>query len=77
MKKTGLAICMGGSLIAVLFTPCKIFGTNSRWHFILGDAGFGMMNYRFLDGTALLLELILVNGIGLALFLFGKKKEMR
>jgi len=36
-----------------------------------------MKNHQFLDGTVLLLEMILINGVGLALFLFEKKKEMR
>jgi hypothetical protein len=75
MKRIGLAICLCGSVLAILFIPCKIFGTTFGWHFIFGDAGFGMKNYQFLEGTVLLLELILINGVGLALLLSGKKKE--
>jgi hypothetical protein len=76
MKRIGLAICLGGSLLAILFVPCRIFGTNFGWHFLFGNAGFEMKNYQFLDGTVLLLELILINGVGLALLLLGKKKDV-
>jgi len=75
MANVGIRICVVGSLIAILFIPCKVMGTNVGWHFILSDAGFGMESYRFIDPVVLLLELILINGIGFALFFIGNKQK--
>ena len=75
MKDLGVGICIIGSIIAILFVPCQVLGINGGWHFILGDAGLGMKNYQFINFGLLLLELILINGIGAALIYFGKIKK--
>jgi hypothetical protein len=46
-----------------------------RVGFILGDAGYGMKNYQLINAGLLLLELIIINGVGLALIFFGKSKK--
>lgn len=73
MKKLGLAICIIGSIIAVLYVPCKMIGIGTSWNFIMGNAGLGVKYYKFIDSTLLLVELVAINGVGLALYFFGKK----
>ena len=77
MKDLGIGICIIGSIIAILFIPCQFLGINVGWNFILRDSlgDFGMKNYKFINTGLLLLELILINGIGLALIFFGKSKK--
>jgi hypothetical protein len=75
MKDLGIGICIIGSIIAILYVPCQFLGINAGWYFILGDAGFGMKNYQLINTGLLILELILINGIGLAFFFFGKSKK--
>ena len=77
MKDLGVGICIIGSIIAILFIPCQFLGINVGWHFILGDSlgGPEMKNYQFINTGYLLLELIIINGVGLALIFFGKNKK--
>lgn len=75
MKDLGIGICIIGSIIAILLVPCQFLGINAGWHFIFDDAGFGMKNYQLINTSYLLLELILINGIGIALIYFGKSKK--
>lgn len=75
MKDLGIGICIIGSIVAILYVPCQFLGINAGWHFIFGDSGLGMKNYQFINFGLLLLELILINGIGLALIFFGKSKK--
>ena len=75
MKDLGVGICIIGSIIAILFVPCQLLGINAGWHFILGNAGYGMKNYQLINTGYLLLELIIINGVGLALIFFGKSKK--
>lgn len=75
MKDLGIGICIIGSIIAILYVPCQFLGISAGWHFILGNAGFGMKNYQLINTGLLLLELIIINGFGLALIFFGKSKK--
>ncbi|MBA7497508.1 hypothetical protein ES704_00236 [subsurface metagenome] len=75
MKDLGIGICIIGSIIAILYIPCQFLGIGAGWHFILGNAGYGMKNYQFINTGLLLLELIIINGVGLALIFFGKSKK--
>ena len=70
----GILVCVVGSIVAVLFIPCKVLGTHAGWHFIFSEAGFGARSYELIDPATLLLELILINGIGIAMFFAGRKK---
>jgi len=78
IKRLGIWICILGSIVAIMFPPCKILGMSAGWHFIFEcEKFFGTMlcTYHFIDISALLLELILINGIGLALYFYGMKQE--
>jgi hypothetical protein len=72
MKNLGIRICIIGSIIAILYVPFQFLGMNVGWHFIFGDSGLGM---QFINFGLLLLELILINGIGVVLIYFGKSKK--
>lgn len=74
MKNIGIAICIAGSIIAIIYPPLSLMGFNG-FGFILGNAGFGVKNYNLINTGTLILELILINGIGLALYFFGKKQD--
>lgn len=78
LKHLGVGICIVGSIIAILFPPCRILGTSAGWHFILECEeyylGTALCTYHFIDVSALLLELILINVVGLALCFYGKKR---
>jgi hypothetical protein len=76
MKNFGKGLCIAGSILAILFLPLSIpFLGFQTFGFILGNAGFGIKNFQLLDMGILCLELILINGVGLALFIVGKKQE--
>lgn len=75
MKNLGIAICVIGSFAAILFVPLKFLGISAGWHFVLGDAGMGIKNYQLIDSTLLLIELLVINGIGITLYFVGKSKE--
>lgn len=81
MKVLGVGICIVGTVLAILFVPTEFLGTSLGWHFILGevDLGFGITEkaYRLINTTTLVLELILIYGIGLALFFFGSRRRAR
>ena len=80
LKEIGIAVCVVGTILAILFVPCTGGLTSWGWHFILGEfcrhgRGCGISPIKWLDTTTLLLELILINGVGLALYYFGMKQE--
>ena len=77
MKFAGKIICSLGSAAAVLFPPYLFLGTR-QWGFIFNNIisifGRGIRVYEKIDIAMLVLELLLINGIGVALILFGKRK---
>jgi len=79
----GLGICVMGTALAILFVPCKFFGQFMGWHFIFECSevlGNRICSYHFIDITALLLELIFINGVGLVLIVLGfflRRKQKR
>jgi len=79
MKKIGFLICMAGSLVAVLVPPYKLVAGlgDPLWAFILDDivAGFGqhVRVYDHIDVQTLLLELVVINAIGIALMLYARR----
>lgn len=84
LKHVGIVICVVGSAIAILFPPCKILGTSAGWHFLfesvsLFGSGSGSTEiahtYDFIDTITLMLELILINGVGLALYFVGAMRK--
>ncbi len=75
MRDLGIGICIIGSVAAILFVPCKFLGIGTGWHFILGNAGMEMKNYQIIDSMLLLIELLVINGIGIAVYFAGKRQE--
>ncbi len=75
MKQFGIAFCVIGSIAALLFVPVEIFGVGGGWYFVFGDAGMGIKNYQLINTSMLLIELLIINGIGIGLFFFGKNAE--
>jgi len=78
MKKLGFMICMLGSIAVVLVPPYKIAGLGDpRWGFILDDivAAFGqhVRVYDHIDVQTLLMELMVVNAMGIAMMIFAKR----
>jgi len=78
MKKLGFLLCMLGSLAVVLFPPYRLAGLGEpRWAFILDDiiAAFGqhvrVMDH--IDVRTLLMELMVINAIGIAVMLAGRR----
>ena len=68
----GLAVCVVGTLLALLFVPCQFLGQSAGWRFVAGDAGVGYQNYQFIDKGLLFGELVLLNGVGVAIILIGR-----
>jgi len=75
MKDLGKVICILGNFFAILFPPVKFMGFSGGWQFLFGDAGMGFNNYQFIDSGLLLVELLVINGIGITLYFIGKKNE--
>ena len=78
MKKVGFLVCVLGSITAVLVPPYKLVGIGEpRWGFILDDivAAFGqhVRVYDHLDVQTLLLELLVVNAIGIAMMVAARR----
>ena len=78
MKKLGLLICIAGSMAAIVYPPYKLAGLgDSHWGFIVDDivAAFGqhIRIYDHIDVRTLLMELVVINLIGMALILAGRK----
>ncbi len=78
MKYIGFLICMLGSAVAVVVPPYKLAGLGEpHWGFILDDivAAFGqhVRVYDHIDMQTLLMELMVVNAIGIAMILFSRR----
>ena len=82
MRKVGLLICIIGSIAVILFPPFKILG-ELNWGFIFDNIvnikGFGgaVKVYDHIDYQTLIIELLIVNAVGLVLFFSQKKKKKR
>jgi len=68
LKNIGILICVLGSIAAILYPPYTILD-GVKWGFIYGDiiAMFGksIKVYEYLDYKTLLIELAIVNALGL------------
>lgn len=76
----GQFVCVVGSLLAILFPPYTMLG-GVRWGFLLSSIvsafGKGMYVYKYIDYTVLLAELVLINGLGLALIFLAARQGRR
>ena len=70
MKTIGIMICALGSIAAIVYSPYTIVG-GVKWGFIYGDiiAMFGksIKVYEYLDYKTLLIELVVINALGLGI----------
>ncbi|MCP3950690.1 MAG: hypothetical protein GY697_00495 [Desulfobacterales bacterium] len=72
MKTIGILICVLGSLAAIVYPPYTLAGLGGvKWGFIFGDivAMFGksIKVYEHLDFKTLLIELAVINALGLGM----------
>ena len=79
LKEIGIAVCVVGTILAILFVPTTVqwgyrFIFDGDCHTFRGET-YCMWPYEYIDTVTLLLELILINGIGLALYYFGMEQE--
>ncbi|HEX9625955.1 MAG TPA: hypothetical protein VGA00_03340 [Acidiferrobacterales bacterium] len=80
LSMLGKLICIGGSAAVVLFPPYDFLG-DVRWGFVFGSIvsafGKGLHVHQYIDYPILLMELVLVNGVGVALFFAGIQERRR
>lgn len=75
MKNLGKWLCILGSIIALLFPPFSYYEGIS-FRFIFGNPlGNPLYNFSYVHKGILILELILINGLGLAMVFLGKKNN--
>ena len=76
MKSLGLMICLAGTLAAIVYPPYVLMG-QSGWAPIWGDIvkafGHGVPVREHLDMQLLLLEVLVLNVVGVALILAGRR----
>ena len=72
MKTVGYLVCILGSLAAIAYPPYTILD-GVKWGFIFGDiiAMFGksIKVYEYLDFKTLLIELAIINALGLGIII--------
>ena len=77
MKTIGILVCVIGSLAAIAYPPYTIVD-GVKWGFINGDiiAMFGksIKVYEYLDFKTLLIELAIINALGLGIVIGAKGK---
>ena len=73
IKTIGVRLCVLGSAGAILFPPTRAYDVWTGWWFIFSDRQI----INFIDPITLLLELILINGIGMVLYLIGTTQQKK
>lgn len=71
LRRLGLLICVVGTIVAVLFPPCKAAGVSVGYHFLFQSAGYGLRAYNLINVSSFIIELVAINIVGLALIFFG------
>jgi len=77
LKIVGICICVIGSIIASVYVPVKSFGQYIGHFFGGTNMMFGITTWNMMDTTTLMLELIFINGVGLALVAIGVLQEKK
>jgi len=76
LKKLGGLLCIAGTLGAIAYPPYTFVGKNG-WGFIGGNIveafGRGVPVRDHLDVQLLLLEILVINIVGVAVMLMGRK----
>jgi hypothetical protein len=77
LKTIGMLICILGSIAAIAYPPYTLLD-GVKWGFICGDiiAMFGksIKVYEYLDYKTLLIELAVVNALGLGIVIGSKAR---
>ena len=77
MKTIGIMVCVVGSIAAIVYPPYTLLD-GVKWGFIYGDiiAMFGksIKVYEYLDYKTLLIELTVINALGLGIVIGSKGK---
>ena len=77
MKTIGIMVCVVGSIAAIVYPPYTLLD-GVKWGFIYGDiiAMFGksIKVYEYLDYKTLLIELAVINALGLGIVIGSKGK---
>jgi hypothetical protein len=77
LKTIGIMVCVLGSIAAIVYPPYTLLD-GVKWGFIYGDiiAMFGksIKVYEYLDYKTLLIELAVVNALGLGIVLGSKAR---
>jgi len=77
LKTIGIMVCVLGSLAAIAYPPYTLLD-GVKWGFIYGDiiAMFGksIKVYEYLDYKTLLIELAVINALGLGIVIGSKSK---
>ena len=82
MKQIGKLICISGSRASILYPPYKVFG-ELNWGFLFGKIikvrgiGSAVIIFDNIDYQTLLIELVIINIIGLVLIYAISKKKKR
>ncbi len=77
MKTIGIMVCVLGSIAAIVYPPYTLLD-GVKWGFIYGDiiAMFGksIKVYEYLDYKTLLIELAVINALGVGIVIGSKGK---
>jgi len=77
LKTIGMLVCILGSIAAIAYPPYTLLD-GVKWGFINGDiiAMFGksIKVYEYLDYKTLLIELAIINALGLGIVIGSKGK---
>lgn len=76
MKSIGMLICLAGTLAAIAYPPYSMMGQSGWapiWSNIVEAFGRGVPVRDHLDMQLLLLEILVINVIGVALLLAGRR----
>ena len=82
MKQIGKLICIVGSIAAILYPPYKVFG-ELNWGFLFGKIikvkgiGSAVNIFDNIDYQTLLIELVIINVIGLVLIYATSKRKRK
>jgi len=78
LKAIGILVCVLGSIAAVLYPPYTLMD-GVKWGFIYGDIialfGKSIKVYEYLDFKTLLVELAVVNALGLGIYIGASFKK--
>ena len=77
MKTIGILVCILGTIAAIVYPPYTLLD-GAKWGFIYGDIitmfGKSIKVYEYLDYKTLLIELAVINALGLGIVIGSKAR---